>query len=173
MCVCETVQSKENSRVFSLEFAHTAHRLRKAEIISWLIVFTSLLDGTYRRPLATPPHASSSSSSSHTHVNSHPHMHTRGRKHTLEAHIIADLSVLFLICLAEQTHAWVSHTHLRVTYFSLGMSMTPYLLRGHFSKRFIHLRWGLPRLCPKENSLEIFLNSTVLCTSLSRRHGLL
>lgn len=110
MCVCETVQSKENSRVFSLEFAHTAHRLRKAEIISWLIVFTSLLDGTYRRPLATPPHASSSSSSSHTHVNSHPHMHTRGRKHTLEAHIIADLSVLFLICLAEQTHAWVSHT---------------------------------------------------------------
>lgn len=172
VCVCVRLcKVKKTAECFlwSLPTLHTDW----GEIISWLIVFTSLLDGTYRRPLATPPHAASSSSSSpsHTHVNSHPHINTRGRKHTLEAHIIADLSVLFLICLAEQTHAY--HAHLRVTCFSLGMSMTPDLLRGHFSKRFIHLRWGLPRLCPKENSLEIFLNSTVLCTSLSRRHGLL
>lgn len=34
VCVCETVQSKENSRVFSLEFAHTAHRLRRDYLLT-------------------------------------------------------------------------------------------------------------------------------------------
>ena len=58
VCVCVCVRereraekSKENSGVFSLEFAHTAHRRRRAEIIFWLIVFCSPRGGTSHHPL--------------------------------------------------------------------------------------------------------------------------
>lgn len=155
VCVflCKWDNTKENRRVFSLEFAHTAHKTRRGDYLLSNHVQSSAkfhLSSPTRKPLTTP------SRCLHLHyIFMSKLWHTEMQTGVKDA-----------------THKQTSIVHplehlpenLRVTCCSLGMSAPQHLLRKHFPKQFTRLRRSSPRFHTKENRPEILLTSMIFWT---------